>query len=49
METTFRVAETVLSRGELTKVLRRTWNHLVEQAENDSTSRFRVDRDVELQ
>jgi hypothetical protein len=48
MKTTFRVAESMLSRGELTKVLRRTWYHIVEQPENDLASRFRVDRDVEL-
>jgi hypothetical protein len=48
MERTFRVSETVLSCGELTEILRRTRHHVIEQAKDDSPSRFRVDRDIEL-
>jgi hypothetical protein len=48
MERTFRVSETVLSRSELTEILRRAWHHVIEQTKDNSTSRFRVDRDVEL-
>ena len=48
METTRRVAKTVLSRRELAKVLRRAWHHVVEQPKHDSAGRFRADRDVEL-
>jgi hypothetical protein len=48
MKGTLRVAKPVLSRRELAKVLRGAWHHVIEQAEHDSASRFRVDRDVEL-
>lgn len=48
MERTFGVSEPVLSRGELAEVLRRAGHHVIKQAEHDSASRFRVDRDVEL-
>jgi len=47
MKRTFRVSETVLSRSELTEILRRTRHHVIEQAKDDSASRFRVDRDIE--
>jgi hypothetical protein len=48
MERTFRVSETVLSCSELTEILRRARHHVIEQAKDDSPSRFRVDRDIEL-
>jgi len=48
MERTSRVSETVLSRRELTEILRRARHHVIEQAEDDSASRVRVDRDIEL-
>jgi hypothetical protein len=48
MERTSCVSKTVLSRSELTEILRCTRNHVIVQAEDDSASRFRVDRDVEL-
>jgi hypothetical protein len=40
MERTSCVSETVLSRSELTEILRRTRNHVIEQAKDDSASRF---------
>ena len=48
MKKALRVAKSVLSRRELAEVLRRAWYHVIEQAEHDSASRFRVDRHVEL-
>jgi hypothetical protein len=48
MERTSRVSETVLSRSELTEILRRARHHVIEQAKDDSASRFRIDRDIEL-
>ncbi len=48
MKGTLRVAKPMLSRRELAKVLRGAWHHVIEQAEHDSASRFRVDRHVEL-
>jgi hypothetical protein len=48
MERTLRVSETVLSRRQLAKILRRARHHLIEQAEHDSADRFCIDRDVEL-
>jgi hypothetical protein len=38
----------VLPRGELAKILHRAGRHIIKQAKRDSTSRFRVDRKVEL-
>jgi hypothetical protein len=43
------VAKPVLSGREFAKVLCRARDNVVEQAEHDSASRFRVDRHVELQ
>ena len=40
MERTSRVSETVLSRSELTEILGRTRHHVIEQAKDDSASRF---------
>ena len=48
MERTSSVSETVLSRSELTEILRGARHHVIEQAKDDSPSRFRVDRDIEL-
>lgn len=48
MKRALRVAKPVLSRRELAEVLRRARYHVIEQPEYDSTSRFRVDRHVEL-
>jgi hypothetical protein len=48
IERTFRVSETLLSRRGLTEILGGAWHHVIEQAEDDSPSRFRVDRDIEL-
>jgi hypothetical protein len=48
MERTFRVSETVLSCSELTEILRRARHQVIEQAKDDSPSRFRVDCDIEL-
>ena len=48
MEGSSRVSETVLSRGELTEILRRARYHVIEQAKDDSASRFRIDGDIEL-
>lgn len=42
------VAKSVLSRRELAEVLRCAWYHVIEQAEYDPASRFRVDRYIEL-
>jgi hypothetical protein len=49
MERTVGVSESVLSRSELPKILRRAGHHVIKQAKHDPASRFRVDRDVELQ
>jgi len=43
-----RISKSVLSRRELAEVLRCAWYHVIEQAEYDPASRFRVDRHVEL-
>jgi hypothetical protein len=40
MERTLCISETVLSRSELTEILRRTRYHVIEQAKDDSASRF---------
>jgi len=48
MERTSRVSETVLSCSELTEILRGARHHVIEQAKDDSPSRLRVDRDIEL-
>lgn len=48
MERASRVSETVLSRSELTEILRRARHRFIEQAEDDSASRFRVDCDIKL-
>ena len=45
---TFRVSETVLSSSELTEILRGARHHVIKQAKDNSSSRFRVDRDIEL-
>jgi hypothetical protein len=36
-----------MSRSELTEILRRARQHVIEQAKDDSASWFRVDRDNE--
>jgi hypothetical protein len=48
MERTFRVSETMLTRSELTEILRRARHHVIEQTKDDSAGRFRVDRNIEL-
>jgi len=48
MKRALRIAKSVLSRRELAEVLRRPWYHVIEQADYDPASRFRVDRHVEL-
>jgi hypothetical protein len=46
---TFRVTKAMLSCRELAEVLRGAWDHVIEQPEHDSASRFRVYRHVKLQ
>jgi hypothetical protein len=48
MEMNFRVSETVLSRSELTEILRGARHHVIEQAKDNSPSRFLFNRNIEL-
>jgi hypothetical protein len=44
----FCVSETLLSRNELTEILHGARHHVIEQAKDDSPSRFLINRNIEL-
>ena len=48
IEINFRVSKTVLSRNELMEILHGVQHHVIEQAKDDSPSRFLINRNIEL-